>query len=174
MVVQTDPNSEATSQTIRNEVAFSREVLGEYNRVADMINQLEWDSKQVMDLKAMLTDRGDPEHTLDATTNFEAKIISLEDKLLQIHVTSVSIEEGISMPMRLYEKLAGLLEAVVHGNATGGGAGFAPTEAEIAVNTIYQQELAEYQREFQQLTDKDVPAFNERLKESHLVAAIAP
>ena len=173
MVVQRDPNSEATSQTIGEEVAFSREVLGEYNRVADMINQLEWDSKQVMDLKAMLTDRGDRDHTLEPTRNLEAKIIGLEDKLFQIHVTSVSIEEGISMPMRLYEKMAGLLDAVVRGNATGGSAGFAPTEAEIAVNKIYQQELGDCQREFQQLTDKDLPAFNEKLKESHLAVAIA-
>jgi len=65
------------------------------------------------------------------------------------------------------------VETVMHRNATGGGAGFVPTEAEIAVNKTYQQELAECQREFQKLTDKDVPAFNERLKESHLVAAIA-
>jgi photosystem II stability/assembly factor-like uncharacterized protein len=174
MVVQRDPNSEATDQTISDEVAFGREVLGEYNRVADMINQLEWDSKQAMDFKAMLTDLGDPDHLLEETVSLETKIISLEDKLFQIHVTSASIEEGISMPMKLYERMAALVEAVMHGNATGGGAGFAPTEAEIAVNKTYQQELAECQREFKQLTDKEVPAFNERVKQSHLVAAIAP
>jgi hypothetical protein len=76
--------------------------------------------------------------------------------------------------MKLYERMAALVEAVMHGNAAGGGAGFAPTEAEIAVNKTYRQELAECQREFEQLTDKEVPAFNERLKVSHLVAAIAP
>jgi hypothetical protein len=173
-VVQRDPNSEATDQTISDEVAFGREVLGEYNRVAHMINQLEWDSKQAMDFKAMLTDLGDPDHLLEETVSLETKIISLEDKLFQIHVTSASIEEGISMPMKLYERMAALVEAVMHGNATGGGAGFAPTEAEIAVNKTYQQELAECQREFKQLTDKEVPAFNERVKQSHLVAAIAP
>lgn len=174
MVVQRDPNSEATSQTISEEIAFTREILGEYNRVTDMINQLEWDSKQILDLKARLTDRGGHDPALEETMNLEAKIIALEDKLFQIHVTSVSIEEGISMPMRLYEKMAGLLDAIVRGNATGSSAGFAPTEAEIAVNKIYQQELGDCQREFQQLTEKDVPAFNEKLKESHLVVAIAP
>ena len=173
MVIRRDPNSEATDQTIAEEVAFSRDVLSEYNRVVDMINQLEWDRKQVLDLKARLNDRGGHDATLEATQNLDAKIVSLEDKLFQIHLTSVSIEEGISMPMRLYEQLSGLLGAVVRGNATGDGAGFGPTEAETAMNKIYQQKLEECAKDFQQLTDKDIPAFNDKVKDSHLVATIA-
>lgn len=174
IIVERDPNSEATSQAIAAEVSFGREVLVQYNRAADMINRLEWESKQVMDLKAMLADSGGHDHELETATDLEAKITGLEDKLFQIHVTSASIEEGISMPMRLFEKLAGLLEAAIHGNATGDAAGSTATEAEIEVSKMYQQELAEYEKEFQQLSQNEIPAFNERLKESRLSAVIVP
>ncbi len=174
IVVLNDPNSEATEQAITEEVAFSRDLVREYNRLVDMINELEWDRKQVTDLKARLDDRGDHAPALQETKALDSQIVGMEDKLFQIHLTSVSIEEGISMPMRLYEKMAGLLDAVVHRNATGGGAGSGPTEGELEVNKIYQQQLQQCEQEFHQFTDKDLPAFNARIKSDHLVAAIAP
>ncbi len=78
------------------------------------------------------------------------------------------------MPMRLYEKIAGLLDAMARGNATGDGAGAGPTEAEIAVNKIYQQQIEDCQREFKQLMDKEVPAFNEKLRQTHRATAVVP
>jgi len=174
LAVLHDPNSEATEQSIQQELAFSRELLSEYNDVVDTINGLEWQRKQLVDLEAMLTDRGDQPAALVAAKDLDEKATALEGKMLQIEHTSASIEEGITTPMKLYEKLAGLLGNVVHGRGSGSGSGLPPTEAAIAVNNIYKQQIAEDKQSFAELNRKQVPALNTKLKENSVQAAIMP
>jgi photosystem II stability/assembly factor-like uncharacterized protein len=174
MVVLRDPGSEATDQSIALEVSFTRQLLMEYNQVVDMVNDLEWQRKQLADLQSMLAAQGKHGPAIASIKMTDDKVTALEAKMYQIEQTSASIEEGITTPMRLYEKVAGLLGNVAHGRGSGGGAGLAPTQAEIEVNNEYEQQIRSYQKEFSELKEKEIPALNAGLKTHGLGAAIAP
>ncbi len=169
-----DPATEATDASITQEVAFSRQLLNELNQVVDMVNDLEWQRKQLGDLESMLTDRGNQTAALAAAKDLDGKVTGLEDKVFQIHGTSVSIEESITTPMRLYERLAGLIGNVVNGRGSGSGGGLAPTDAEIQVNNLYKQELAGYENALNELKRSQIAAFNAKLKGEGVGAAIEP
>ncbi|HEV2388031.1 MAG TPA: hypothetical protein VGS20_12335 [Candidatus Acidoferrales bacterium] len=190
LVVLRDPNGLGTDQSIGEEVAFSRAALGELNQTIDTINRLEWDRKQVEDLEALLASRGGQaplrpaaagsggQAALEAAKALDRKAIDLESRLIDFEMTGGNREEAFSYPTRLYERLVNLLEEMGHqlccGGNGGSAAGLAPTDQEIAVNKLYQQELAEAERAFREFTDKDVPAFNATLKANHVAAGIAP
>ena len=174
LVVVRDPGSEATDQSIALEVSFTRQLLKEYNQVVDMINDLEWQRKQLADLQSMLIAQEKPVPALASIRAVDGKITALEAKMYQIEQTSASIEEGITTPMWLYEKVAGLLGNVDHGRGSGSGGGLAPTQAEIDVNNEYEQQISSYQKEFSELKEKEIPALNAGLKTTGLGAAIAP
>jgi photosystem II stability/assembly factor-like uncharacterized protein len=174
ITVLKDPNFQVTDQAIGEEVAFSRQMAGELNRVTDMINQLEWERKQTEDLIAMLEGRGIYAPALAAAKDLDAKLIDLEGSIYQIHQTSASIEEGITTPMRLYEKLGFLLRNYSDGGSTGDAAGQPPTDQEVAVNNLLRQELAQAEQSFHAITEKDIPAFNSTLRSAHLGAGIEP
>jgi photosystem II stability/assembly factor-like uncharacterized protein len=174
LVVLRDPGSEATDQSIALEVSFTRKLLKEYNQVVDMVNDLEWQRKQLDDLQSMLIAQEKQGPAIVSIKAVDGKITALEAKMYQIEQTSASIEEGITTPMRLYEKLAGLLGNVDHGRGSGNGAGLAPTQAEIEVNNEYEQQISSYQKELSGLKEKEIPALNAALKTNGLGAAIAP
>lgn len=178
MTVLKDPSGPATDQTIAQEVAFARTMFGELNQVSELINHIEWDRKQLEDLETLLAGRGNQAAALDAAKSLESKFIDLEGSIYQIHQTSVSIEEGITTPMRLYEKLSSLLRLYAsggsRGSSSGTAAGLGPTDQEVSVNALYQQQLAQAQKTYRELIDRDVPAFNNSLKASHVTAGITP
>jgi photosystem II stability/assembly factor-like uncharacterized protein len=174
MTVLKDPNLPATDRTIRQAVAFSREMLGELNQTADMINQIEWDRKQLDDLESVLAARGNQAAALEGAKSLDEKLIDLEGSIYQIHSTSVSIEEGVTTPMRLYEQLSFLLRLYSTGGSSGNAAGFGPTDQDVAVNKLLQEQLAQAQQSMREIVEKDVPAFNNTLRANHLSTGIAP
>jgi photosystem II stability/assembly factor-like uncharacterized protein len=178
LAAQRDPNGLATDQSIAEEVAFSRQALGELNETIDMVNRIEWDRKQIEDLEAMLAARGNQAAALDAAKALDQKAVALESKLIDFEMTGGNSEEAFSYPTRMYERLVNLLEEMGHqlccGGNGGSAAGLAPTDQEIAVNNTYQQELTEDRQTFSEFVNKDVPGFNATLKANHLAAGIAP
>ncbi|HEV2387219.1 MAG TPA: hypothetical protein VGS20_08185 [Candidatus Acidoferrales bacterium] len=178
ITVLRDPNDIATTQMIRADVAFSRQVLAALNQTIDMINQLEWDRKQAEDLASVLAQRPNASATLASVKELDAKAIDIEKDLFEVESTGTSTVEKNNHAARLYEKLVNMMELADHQLCCGGGAGSSaglePTDAEQAVVKLYQQQLAQEQERFRAFTSKDVPALNSALKVAHLQAGIDP
>jgi hypothetical protein len=194
LTVLPDPHSAGTEQSIRAQVEFSREVLGEENQAADMINHLEWTRRQVEDLVTVLSASGNPNGNasdngsasanaaspnknsaaISAAKDFEQKAVALEGKLIDVHNTGRS-EDAFRQPVQLYERISWMIGPMVGSPGSGSGGGdLAPTAQQIAVNDEFKQELAQIQTEFKHFVDTDTPEFNSVLKKDHVTAAIEP
>jgi hypothetical protein len=57
----------------------------------------------------------------------------------------------------LYERFCGLLGKI-------NGSSFKPTAQEVEINGVQKERLANYQKQFNELLEKDIPAFNNMLK----------
>ena len=120
LTVLRDPNGLATDQDLGANVAFSRSVLAELDRAVDLVNQLEWDRKQLTDLETMLTSRGHVPAAVEATRRLDQKATALEAQLIDVQVTGGHGEEAFSYPAQLYERLVNLMLDLEHQLCCGG------------------------------------------------------
>ncbi|HLW80917.1 MAG TPA: hypothetical protein VKS20_02630 [Candidatus Acidoferrales bacterium] len=187
LTVLPDPHSSGTEQSIRAQVQFAREVMGEEDEAADMINHLEWTRRQDEDLITMLTASGKPagaeaagenanrySAAISAAKDFEKKAVALEGELIDVRNTGRS-EDAFREPVQLYERISWMIGDVVGTPGSGSGGGdLAPTEQQIAVNDEFKQQLAQIQAQFKRFLQTETPAFNSTLKKEHVAAAIEP
>ena len=64
--VKKDPHSEGSEADIHAQVALMRKIVEDANRLADMINQIEWIRKQLRDLKDVLAGANDARTIVEA------------------------------------------------------------------------------------------------------------
>ena len=111
---------------------------------------------------------------IQAAKDFEVRVVALEGQLIDVHNTGRS-EDAFRNPVQLYERISWMVGPMVGTPGSGSGGGdLAPTAQQIAVNDEFKRQLAEIQAEFKQLVEKDTVAFNAKLKQNHVVAAIEP
>jgi len=191
LTVLPDPHSPGTPQSIAAQVQFAREVLGEENQAAGMINHLEWTRRQVENLVTVLSASGNPKDAaseaahnnasankyagaIAAAKDFEQKAIAIEGKLIDIHNTGRS-EDAFRKPVQLYERISWMIGPMVGAPGEGSGGGdLGPTAQQVAVNGEFKQQLAQIQAEFKRFVSTETPAFNATLKRDHVSAAIEP
>jgi len=142
--------------------------------IANIVNHIEWTRKQLEDLQKMFGD--DPKYAavVKAAKELEAKAIATEGKFIDVNLTGRT-EDSFRAPMALYGRLANL-GALMNGAPGEGssGADLPPTDQAVAVHNMFKQEIAAAQRSFEELRDKDTPAFNETLKANHVSMSILP
>jgi len=162
-----DPHSPGTEQSIRAQIAFSREAQAEANEAADMINHLEKTRSQVEEVEATMgKDAGKNATAIQAAKAFDAKLSGLEGKLIDVHNTGPS-EDAFRNPVQLYERLSWMIGPMVGTPGSGSGGGdLAPTAQQIAVNAEFKQLLSQIQAEFKQIVERDTPAFNATLRQA--------
>lgn len=169
-----DPHTLGTQQDIESEVQFLLQIRGEMSDLANMVNHIEWTRKQLEDLQKMFGD--DPKYAsvAKAAKDLEAKAVVTEGKFIDVKLTGRS-EDSFRAPMGLYGRLTNL-GALMNGAPGEGssGADLPPTDQAIAVHSQLKLEIAAARLAFDELKDKDTPAFNETLKANHLAMSILP
>ena len=169
-----DPNTLGAQKDIEAEVQFLLEIRGELSDVAGMINHVEWTRKQVEEIEKMLGDDPKNDAALKAAKDFEQKAIGAEKQLVDVSLTGRN-EDSFRAPMGLYERLMNLGSLLDGAPGQGSsGADLPPTNQEIDVNKLYQGEIAQARKSFEQLTTKDAAAFNDALKANHVAMSILP
>jgi hypothetical protein len=91
----------------------------------------------------------------------------VEDQLIDTHLTG-NEEDSFRNPMRLYEQMLSLLN-----NLGVKGADLPPTNAQIEVNSLFQQRIANAQRSVDDIAHGGVANLNRLLQASDL-GGIAP
>jgi hypothetical protein len=175
LTVLPDPHSPGTAETIRTQVAFSRQAQAEANEAADMINHLERTRRQVEDAEAALNaDAQKNAAAIQAAKDFDVKLSALEGKLIDVHNTGPS-EDAFRNPVQLYERLSWMIGPMVGTPGSGSGGGdLGPTAQQIAVNDEFKQQLVQIQVEFKQLIDRGTATFNTMVRQAGGTATIQP
>jgi hypothetical protein len=164
--VRKDPRSTGTLDDIKAQVSLLLEVRDEINLAADMIEQIEWMKKQLIDLREVLTGEDIAEVTA-AITEFGNKLQALEDDL-----TQRTIAEGDTKsfrdPPKLYEKLSFLssdISDIVD---------FSPYKQQLEVHAMLKEHLMERKARFTEMLKTDLAAFNKLLADKGVAGILVP
>ncbi len=153
-----DPKTEGTDADIIAQKNLLNQIKKDMSSAAEMVNQLEWIRRQGADLKSISEDQKNTEVTKEIDS-FEQQVIDVEDDLIQLKITPQG-QGAIRWPAQTVEKLQYLGGAVET-------ADFAPADQHNEVHQILKQRLQESQNKFNQLMEKDLPAFQVMLKKNN-------
>ncbi len=156
LLVLKDPHSTGTEAGIQAQIAFLEAVQKNMGAAGEMVNQIEILRKQLEPLEASL---GDPANAL------EQKLMGVEENLYQLRITGG--QDGMRFPAELIEKLSHVASGLQQTD-------FPPTSQQIAVNRQYTRQVHDLRTELDHLLAKEVPEFNNTLKDRGLPALTFP
>ncbi|MGB7295129.1 MAG: sialidase [Candidatus Aminicenantales bacterium] len=165
--VRKDPRSAGTTADIEEQVKLQLEIRDDLNICSDMVSRLEWMRRQLYDLKDVLSSGKDTAEILEVVDEFDGKLQSVEYELFQ-----KTIAEGDTKsfrdPQKIYMKLA-----VLAGDLSS-SVDFAPNKQQREVHAVLKERLAVQKARFEELLAKELPAFNQMLKENGIAGIIVP
>jgi hypothetical protein len=167
--VKKDPRSIGTVEDIKEQVKMQVEIREDLNIVSDMINQVEWMRKQLYNINDLLKAGGKSVEagTLTALDEFDKKLRSVEDELLQ-PILAEGDSKSFRSPQKLYGKLSVLAGDVAN------SVDFAPNKQQHEVHAVLKERLAKEKSRFEELIKTDLAAFNEFLKKKNISGIIFP
>jgi photosystem II stability/assembly factor-like uncharacterized protein len=168
VTVLKDPNTAASEADVRASAALALEIHRDTNVAVDMINQIEWTRRQVEDLRKMATGDAAAREATKLTDEIDGKLRGIEDQLLQPTLAEADLK-SFRGDMKLYLKLLWLqAEVMTGGGDVAGNADFAPTGPQREVYALLKDRLEAIQREFTEMYEKTLPAYDQRLTVSGL------
>ncbi len=153
-----DPNSEGTDADIMAQKTVLNEIKKDLSNAAEIVNQMEWLRRQAADLKSIAEDQKNSDVT-KAVEGLEKKLIEVEGDLIQLKITPQG-QGVIRWPAQVVEKLEYLGGAIET-------ADFAPADQHKEVQQVLEKRLQDSQTKFNQLLEKDLPAFQDLLKKNN-------
>jgi hypothetical protein len=159
-----DPNSEGTEGDIAAQIAKVKEIRGDYDAAAGLVNRIEWVRRQIYDLRAVLEDQGGAEEILTAAEELDVEFIAVEEELLRLTTTGTG-QDGVRYPTKLVGRLRYLAGAV----AT---ADFRPTDQQGEVHMVLRERLEQHRLVVERLLGEDLPRFNQMLRQRNLSPVI--
>jgi photosystem II stability/assembly factor-like uncharacterized protein len=165
LTVLADPHSLGTPASLNAEAEFQTKLISEIDKVAEMIEHLEWTRQQLASVVARYGANPAEKPVVDAAKALAERAVAIEGKLIDVYLTDGN-EDLNRHPSQLYQKLTALYDK----NQADQG----PTASSIAVNEYLNQWMAQSETELRQFQQTDVPVFNSLLKSHNLVLAIEP
>lgn len=162
LTVKKDPNTAGTEADIQTQVKMALKIQDNINTVVNAINQIEWIRKQIYDLTEILKGDDSAQMVITAAQELDKKFIGVEGHFFQKILAEGDLK-SFRAPVKLYSQLA-----LLAGDVANGSADFPPTTQMIEVFEELKKELKEAQGRLKELIDKDIPAFNNLLKENNI------
>ncbi|MDB4906176.1 MAG: repeat-containing glycosyl hydrolase [Gemmatimonadetes bacterium] len=162
--VRKDPNYPATDADIAQNIARTRLVLADVDSAVATINTVQGVRIQLVALRELLKDDPKAADLRAAADSLEKKFIAQEEFLRQLRYTGRG-QDDVRWPMRISEQLVFL-------GGTLRGADQAPTTQQVTVANLLHAQLGEVKGRIDVLLDKDLAAFNERLRQRKLASVI--
>jgi hypothetical protein len=153
-----DPNASGSIADIEEQVALSLELRDAMNLAVTMINKIELIRSELITLQPSLQNTSDKKEAIRLSKISESIIGNLYD----IHLTGAR-EDAFRSPMKLYGRLSALASDI-----NGSGIDFKPTNQQTEVATVLNERLIKTKTQFEELIDKDIAQFNERLDKINL------
>jgi hypothetical protein len=153
LTVLKDPNTDGTMDDIKAQVALSLELRDAMNVAVTMINKIEIIRAELKELTPSLKKKSDikeAQRLADLST-------TIVGTLYDIHLTGAR-EDAFRSPMKLYGRLSALAS-----DLSASGIDFSPTNQQGEVANVLSKRLTKTQTQFDELIEKDIKAFNEKL-----------
>ncbi len=165
LVVKKDPHSGGSEADIQTQTQMLFELRKDLETVADLVNTIEIIRSQLTSLTALLREDPGAAQIRSSAEQLDKKLTDLEDNLIQRKQTGRG-QDGVRWPARLVSKLTYLASGVASSD-------FPPTTQQREVHAQFKQQIATYQRQFDDLLRRDVAAFNNLLRERGIQNIIA-
>ncbi len=166
LTVLKDPNSHGTEADISRQTQVILELREDLNQVVEMVNTIELIRSQLYALKNVISDNDDAASVRQAADDLDASLIALEEKLYQMKLTGRG-QDAIRWPGMLGRQISYLAGKVSLSD-------FAPTDQQMEVKQVLEQELQSHRVQFDQLISVDVAEFNSAMAASGLQGVIIP
>jgi photosystem II stability/assembly factor-like uncharacterized protein len=160
LVVKKDPHSAASVSDVQTQFKMLLQIRDNMNTLIDMINQAELIRKQLYDLQELLSHEEKNKPVISAIQDLDEKIIAVEENFFQMRLTGAS-QDVLRWPMKLLAKLGSLAFDIEMSD-------FPPTDQQVEVYEMYKEQLKAYEQQFQEILDKELPAFNQMLQEKNV------
>ncbi len=154
--VRKDPHSEGTLADIEAQLAALADIRADLEATGELINRVEWVRRQLLDVRAVLEDRGDAPELVAAADSLNQRLIEAEDGLFQMRATGTG-QDAIRYPTRLIERLGYLFTTVSIGD-------FPPTDQQGEVHVILEQRLLRIREAIEEVLDDELADFNRRIQ----------
>ena len=156
LTVLKDPKSEGTLEDVAEQTAMLREIKSDIERVAGMVNEVEWLRRQLADVTALTEETGQAEAVASVVDGLEGSLIAVEERLLQMKETGTG-QDVIRWPSMLGQRLVYLAGAVA-------SADFRPTDQMREVHAALRERLVAIEGDYRDVTDSQLPEANRALE----------
>ncbi|MBC7923855.1 MAG: sialidase [Ferruginibacter sp.] len=167
--VRPDPHSTAGPEELQEQTTLALEARENVTKVAELINDIEWQRKQLADLKALSKENKQLLPLADSLNRLERKFIELEQNLYLLTVTGTpggNVADNNRGPDGLYARVLTLANGVQIGD-------FKPTRQQYEVHRLNSDRVKEYRTAYRKILDVDVNRFNQTLK-ANTLSVIVP
>ncbi len=154
--VRKDPHSEGSMADIELQLAALAEIRADLEAAGELINRVEWVRRQVLDVRAVLEDRGDAAELVAAADSLSERLIETEGGLYQMRATGIG-QDVIRYPVRLIERLGYLFSTVSVGD-------FRPTDQQGEVHALLRERLLRIREEIEEVLTDGLADFNRRIQ----------
>ncbi len=160
LTVKKGPNSAGSEADIQVQTKRLLEIRDNINSVVDMINQIELIRKQIYDLKELLEGDESAGPVITAGEELDKKLMAVEDNFFDLRLAWAG-DDYLRWPDKLHTKLSKLARYI-------GQSDFPPTTQQVEVHEMFKKKLATHKGQLKELLNKDIPAFNNMLKEKNI------
>jgi hypothetical protein len=165
VTVLKDPNSGASEEQLREQMALAQDLVEDVNRVVEAINGAELVRGQLGSLRALLAGETGPKEVRDAAEDLDKKLLAVEENLFQVRVTGRG-QDLLRNPAKLAEQLLYLATQVTSGD-------FAPTSAQREVHQLLHEAAITHEQQLAQLVATELAQFNALLADKKLAGVVA-
>ena len=158
--VRKDPHSAGTEADIQAQMTMLFDLRRDLNAGADIVNQIELVRSQIANLIQVVED----EAITEAGDELEEKLMAVEGILVELRLTG---PDGQRWAAKLLTKMIYLADRGV------ASADFPPTDQQLEVQQLLEEQLATAQSQLDELLDRDLAEFNELLRTRNVSNIIA-
>jgi len=157
-----DPHAPGSLEGLEEQVAMSRELRADVNRVADLVDRTEWLRLRLHELEARLADATDADDLRSRADSLASALTELEMNLFDLRLTGgTAYQDTLRWPRRLYARLislAGWIEGTHH----------PPTDQAREVHRVLRDDLSNYRDRLRELTEGPLRTLNRELRSREL------
>jgi len=164
--VRKDPNSLGSESDIAAQTTAVLELHDDLNQVVEMVNTIETVRSQLYGLIRLLQDDEAAAPVTEASRELDESLIAVEEQLHQMKLTGRG-QDAIRWPGMLGRQISYLADKISLSDLP-------PTDQQLEVKQVIEEELRAQQAQFDRLMSVDVPAFNEMLAQRGLQGLITP
>ena len=168
------PDVHATEAEIQDIVKLQFRVRDDISAVADMTNTIEWLRRQIEDARKSLAGQKGKDSLIKTLAAFDKKMQDIEYTHLISRSEALSDDKYFVERYRLYVNLIWTYQVIGQGGGdVAGSADYGPTQTAIGLVADFEKEIGEVQMLFQNLIDKELPAFNASIAGKGLAPLLA-